>query len=406
MKKPNFSIQKHEDFFKNKWEKEPFLFENFIDENIIDTDEIFSIILNAAKTYQGNYDIIRFYHKNLLISTGYKLLPNIEETFNIYMQRLDQNLPEGFGLVINNAHQYSSLLFTKTKSLLLDLFKITGMPLTECDIALFIGNYHSTPFGIHVDEFSNLYCNVLGKKTLRFWPRDQYQGKFRDENQVELHQNSHTINGGPKDLIYWPSSYWHVAEGEGGLAASVSISALKHSSVLRDSMLALEELLLEVNPHLAKIPPLTKPGEQGLPEVYQKIAETIASIPPSDIAKYMQQKWLRRASDANMLKGLQPETPPPKTKYQLNQNTEILLRVEGPNLCLAANGKLLELPAHPGLLRFLMSLQNGLVLETNSDVRQFCGVEAVGEFECEMDEEGFWALVEQFKLLGIFEPEI
>ena len=71
-------------------------------------------------------------------------------------------------------------------------------------------------------------------------------------------------------------------------------------------------------------------------------------------------------------------------------------------LSIAANGALVEAPAHPGLLRLLEEMQGGLCLERSGSVEKYCGVYEGEEAIFEMDADGLWELLEQLSSLDIF----
>jgi hypothetical protein len=399
---PELENALNEDFLQNIWEKKPALLRGVLSAPLLNKEELFLLCQEAAKKYRGGNEIIRLYTEGAMIRNIHKLLPTDSENLDSYIERVGKTLNSRFGLVIDNAQKYSQVLFQRTKNVLREVFAKAGEPFVECDIIFFIGNYRNTPVGIHQDETSILYANLFGNKTMRLWPNEGYQGKLNGENVPEVQEGSMTLTGGPLDLIYWPSSYWHIAETDGELASSISFGVLKNDRVLKHSLIALETLILEEDPYFEILPTHTTPGSENLPDIFKKIAAAIKSLPEDKIAKHLESQWLARISESCLPRENPEKNISTAENFKLRPDAMLTFRTDSPMLYIAANGVVLETPAHPGLRRFFADLQAGLTLTPQSDLSKYCGTEKVGNFEIEMDEDGLRDVLEQAKDLGIF----
>src|SRR5207245_3009425 len=95
----------------------------------------------------------------------------------------------------------------------------------HADVELFVSNNRLTPFGIHRDPASNFTLVVQGRKRMRLWPEAFFTRRPpMDAESYAAHLGQAlTLEGEPGDLLYWPSSYWHVAESDGDLSVTMNI---------------------------------------------------------------------------------------------------------------------------------------------------------------------------------------
>lgn len=120
-----------------------------------------------------------------------------------------------------------------------------GLPASRMHLAAFIGNYPSTPFGIHRDEVGVLTCCVEGSKRMLLWPGDYFERRkapmlresplAQDVRRYE--DDAIVLAAQPGDVMYWPSSYWHVAaELDDHVHATLSIGCWLKNDVVEDVM--------------------------------------------------------------------------------------------------------------------------------------------------------------------------
>jgi len=115
------------------------------------------------------------------------------------------------------------------------LYAETGFPLGGTDVNIFAGNYCQTPFGVHRDGQDIFTWVVEGRKKFLLWPEESFppslgRGEAEgDPFDYEAHRGRATVlEGNAGDMLYWPKSYWHVAESnDDGLVTTLSIG-LRH----------------------------------------------------------------------------------------------------------------------------------------------------------------------------------
>jgi len=127
-------------------------------------------------------------------------------------------------LVISRFHGHSRAVWSAARAALAPLWQRIGLPITGAITTLFHGDYEATPTGVHKDRFATLLFALAGRKRMRFWPARPWTQPVSTIADYAAHvASSFAVEVGPGDLLYWPSSYYHVGESAGGVATSVNI---------------------------------------------------------------------------------------------------------------------------------------------------------------------------------------
>jgi hypothetical protein len=132
----------------------------------------------------------------------------------------------GFGLVVDGYQAHDATLWQRLCEFTAGLYARTGVPGEEARAALFLGNYARTPFGVHRGRSTNFMFVLDGVKRIRAWPDSFFRDKEPPTNSLEYERYndaSVVLEGRPGDVIYWPSSWWHIGEDAGGLSVAVSL---------------------------------------------------------------------------------------------------------------------------------------------------------------------------------------
>jgi hypothetical protein len=142
-----------------------------------------------------------------------------------YARRIAPALDERrHALIVNSLHSYSLPLWTSERALLSQLWRRVGLPLSGAITTLFHGDYEATPTGVHKDRFTTFLFAVHGRKRMRFWPQRPWSEPVATISDYRRYlDSSFTVEVEPGDILYWPSSYYHVGESCGGVATSVNI---------------------------------------------------------------------------------------------------------------------------------------------------------------------------------------
>jgi len=125
-------------------------------------------------------------------------------------------------------------VWMRVRRFLSGLYARVGVPAHRAELDLFAGTYARTRRGIHLDS-ADVFCFVIeGRKRIRLWPgsafpdRAFWYGYGGDDKRLS---RSRCLDGEPGDILYWPSSYWHVGESLGGIVSSLSLGLYQRGSL-------------------------------------------------------------------------------------------------------------------------------------------------------------------------------
>jgi 50S ribosomal protein L16 3-hydroxylase len=168
-------------------------------------------------------------HAQQLADVGRYLPEHSDGSADGYAERVTKLVGgRKFGLVVDDFQAFDATLWLRVREFLRGLFEHTGLPGETAKATIFLGNYDSTPFGLHRGRSGNFMYVVDGRKRMRTWPDAFFRGKEDLTNRLDYqHYNDDSIvlDADPGDVIYWPSDYWHIGESvDGQLSAAVSIA--------------------------------------------------------------------------------------------------------------------------------------------------------------------------------------
>jgi hypothetical protein len=127
-------------------------------------------------------------------------------------------------LMISRFHGHSHAVWSAARAMFAPLWQRIGLPLTGAITTLFHGDYEATPVGVHKDRFTTMLFALAGRKRMRFWPVRPWTEPVSTMTRYDAYlATSFAIEVGPGDVLYWPSSYYHVGEAAGGVSISVNI---------------------------------------------------------------------------------------------------------------------------------------------------------------------------------------
>jgi 50S ribosomal protein L16 3-hydroxylase len=163
---------------------------------------------------------------------------NEDRDFDGYSSRMTEALSgRPFALVVHSLQSHAYDLWNRLGDFLIPLYERVGLPPARADADIFLGTYRRTPFGLHKDTASNFSFVLQGKKRMRVWPFEVFADQAGVPNahgtEVSLaervdpakhHDTSLVLEGSPGDVLYWPSTYWHLGESEGAFHASLNVA--------------------------------------------------------------------------------------------------------------------------------------------------------------------------------------
>lgn len=154
---------------------------------------------------------------------GGGLLPTASDRdFDGYQRRVTTALAGSrYALTINAFHSHEWRLWHRERRFYRRLWEQVGIPLTSAITTMFHGTYEHSPIGVHKDRFATFMFGLKGDKRMRFWPvRPWTEDVSSVVDYAEYLPASTVVEVEPGDLLYWPSTYYHVGESGGGAPAT------------------------------------------------------------------------------------------------------------------------------------------------------------------------------------------
>lgn len=371
-----FSKKFWENFVREYWKKQPGVFHS-VHQPLIQTEEqIYEGLLDVSATLrEGKVATIRFYieHSSLQVNLLEYLPLPADGSLTNYLQRIRGKVDNrSFALVTNKFHLHQPNLWLCLRQIFYEFYLLVGIP-EDTVVAAFVGNYATTPFGVHTDSDSTFYFILKGHKRVHLWPYE-----FAKEHNAPWPQRvaggstdylryldeAITLEGNPGDLLYWPAHYWHVAESDDCDSVTLSIGMPKPSSCFVGDMLA--EKIRE------RIPNYTEMMHSVLmsPAMYDKLVLPAPIVRAkkeyentlSNMNDDLQEHWLNRISSLGYR-----YVPTPRTWVSLLDH-DWLTAIPGSLVCFqraeqeflcSSLGHSFRLPYHPKLKDLLNCIAKG-----------------------------------------------
>lgn len=151
-----------------------------------------------------------------------------DQDFELTATALHERLGTDFGMIFNEVTAISAPLWNALTEFAAPIVRAVGYPTSMFHAGIFCGTYAMTPFGVHIDASGGFMFHIVGRKTFHFWERERFADdprrcEFLRGGGASLLADPHSlldasivaeIDGG--DILYWPSSFWHVGLGVGG----------------------------------------------------------------------------------------------------------------------------------------------------------------------------------------------
>lgn len=247
--------QDWERFAQRTWEQSVVLYDmaNTPELPSLSESDLFNAVVGCVQDFlKGHPQKVRLYVNNneldLSIPRHQQLLPQaIDFTFEGYHQRIsvDEDLAD-YALIIADWHQFSRSSWEKILHAVQGLTQWVGMSNARMDTQIFIGNYKTTPFGVHQDPMTGFHFPVIGHKTMRFWPHQQVMtrpGLRGAQDYQAFIEGSTVCTAYPGQVMYWPSSEWHVAESRGDFSVTWSFGYWLADAITTRTLNQLADLL-------------------------------------------------------------------------------------------------------------------------------------------------------------------
>jgi hypothetical protein len=353
---------------------------------------LFAGLIRASDAFRDDPGraAVRFFVDDSLVQADVRdWLPNhADRTLTGYSARVSERLGgRDLGLVVNHYQVHDAPVWSRTRSFLAGLYAQVGVPSGRADIDVFVGTYRKTPFGLHRDAASNFCFVVDGHKRMRLWAADVFAARPEANNtthyQTDL-ESSLVIDAEPGDVIYWPSSYWHCAESDGGLTVCLNVGLFVDADPARFVASAVEDALR------ARLGPGRLSTLRG-PDVPARIVEAARTLDAARLGaeRAVVDAWLTWLSSMAFR-----HVPEPRPVVPLGDDHcvrgdpvhPILSRVDGDEMVVSVSGHTLALPWHPNVPPLLDRLACGNPLLVGDLLDAHAGVVA-GDATYEIDRE-------------------
>lgn len=368
-------------FFSTYWLKKPVLFKNPFSKPIMSKGDVF----NVLKRYQADlaqhkkrqvivYDqdrsAINGYHTSIRNNLGvHKLLPSEAD---ISFEEFDYRMTSSerykeYCIYIQEANS-DQFLWDKTRELLHTIHQHLPLSPHKVTCDLFIGNYAKTNFGAHRDPLNNMMFMVFGSRTMLLWDDEVWfeeLGNPRDFSHVVLdyehfREAAITVNVEEGDMLYWPSSAWHVGENHGELSTSFNVDFFcekMDSDILSDEILketlskAVKNIAREIYAEKEKIsePMVSGHAKTSLPDAYeQMVNEFKQRFESRPISNELTSRWLKKNTSFGQIKPAQKRqgTIDEQTKLRFDQRFPVLYSIIDRDILISHSGHVLVISNH------------------------------------------------------------
>jgi hypothetical protein len=269
-----------------------------------------------------------------------------------YERRLAHRLDgRRYALVVNGFHTFHYPQWDRERTCYRGLWERVGVPVSAAITTMFHGTYEHSPVGVHKDRFATFMFCLRGRKRMRFWGGRPWTAPVSTVLDYGAYlDDSLAVDAGPGDLLYWPSSYYHVGESAGAEpATSVNVGIPRehhHARYELGDLLADGELASVADPAAALdyLPsvsaPLLTPHDTGdlLPPALSEALTAIRGrCAPDRLRDHTVALTLRHAT-ADGLHPVPPPAPPAPLPAAVRAVTPIATAGSPTGSWYAANG--------------------------------------------------------------------
>ncbi len=288
-----------------------------------------------------------------------------------YNKRMSRLFPD-YCLVCDELIQVSGPQWKTLGEFVNELYNYVGIPNRPAEIGLYLGNYKKTPFGVHVDGCGVLSIPVVGTKKFRIW-KPSYVKKNPDLEMAFDYQHhlksSSLITAKPGDLVYWPSSAWHIAESDGSFSATWSLGLWVDQPFSEILLQTTESVLLEKidsiknRKYIAQKKKNSFGQVEKLPDLLSKSVNQLKSITANELSDAFMKHWLRVQSKNGFKSALIPDLKLKLSSHDLirgdDKNPLPWAQLKSGKLCVANHGELIEMHKSQKNLAFVKLLNSG-----------------------------------------------
>ena len=205
-------------------------------------------------------------------------------------------------VMVEDAHFHDVELWRRVRGFFRAWLGRTGMPAGGTSASLALTHDPATPLGVRRDDRDAFTWVVSGRARVFLWSSEAFD---RDRATV--------LEGEPGDLLFWPSTCWHLTEPVGGPVITLSLGRSTRSVddvVLEDAARFFDEgTTIDGLDRTADALVLDRHELQLLPEALRDATDRALQ----DLDDAIHRRWLARLSNSGLPPPQRCTTPAPST---------------------------------------------------------------------------------------------
>lgn len=373
-------------FVDEYWEKKPTIIPQPFAEEMISQPEALAVLRKGFSDPDPDLAERRFFYveREQQMDTPAEFLPREnEDSISEFASRLrEENRLSNYQFTIYNTHRYVPDLFFRTRVAFASLLELVGLPAYQFNTDLFFGEYRVTAGGLHKDNASVFSYVVHGAKRMLVWPFEYFAAETNnpeaDKRRDVLPHVDHSqhlematdLQGQPGDVLYWPSTSWHIAIGDGRPHMTFNMSPYFPTRATDRLEMILGPMVREIlgeEDWLTFLP--YKRAEmqqlaQKLPAQVEKVLATYRAVTSSPkLETLLMGAWLRSLTGFGFSVLPPPDTTttvsPAKLYAGDREFPVVYVKVSRSQRVVAANGNLFVAPEGPPLEHVLRAANSG-----------------------------------------------
>jgi hypothetical protein len=281
-----------------------------------------------------------------------------------YLARLKRASAGEIAIYVNNFQaELGWAFFKRLRQFLKGLYEITGVPADLVEVDLFLGNYRRTPAGVHRDA-AHVFCFIVeGRKRIRAWRADAIRSRSPRKGPMPYQdylKDSVCLEGEAGDILYWPSSYWHIAESDGRPESSLSLGLYHGAPLIQAMAHNLQKWACDIAGDDEPIDLL--PFSNGLIPSQVAAAAKRAWSDPVRLRRQLARYWMERITGYGFdqiprSRGHVPLRP--SRVVRADPTSPILFSKFDQDMVVSANGRSITVRYHNDVEKFIRTLTQG-----------------------------------------------
>lgn len=386
-------------FVQDTWQREPVVLPQVFREPVITAPALFTLLASAADDLRAqtrNVALTLMVDGGLRLADYADLLPrHADAGLDGYGRRLRASIgADPWTLTLYGVQYYDRSLFQTARRFLRGLFERVGFPRGAVDLDVFVGEYRSTPTGVHRDAAANFSIVIEGVKEYLFWPKSTFSTPSQPRRgHVALGTSPRAgaqppmkLSGRPGDVIYWPADMWHVAvakSDERTATVNVALYLEENGSASLPRMAA--------SRHSPSSDTIGGPGEHRvgalsarlragcLPDdLHAELSRFRASVRAASFERELVSRWQRKVSAMGFeilppLLDCEPVTE--RDIIRIDAGAPLVAMPDGDTVFLSTGGHEVSIEGHPSAVALVRTIDDGAAHRVADLLQAYAGEE-------------------------------